>query len=89
MMHFLGGLTLAIFVAWILRIESRSFKSFLKLLVCVMFLGVGWEVFEYVFGIAAPPEEYLADTSLDIIMDTIGLVAAYYHATSSSSSRLS
>lgn len=70
-MHFLGGLAIAaILVALLTKFRPASFV----LLLAVVFLG--WEVFEYVFGI---PREtnYLFDTSLDLLMDSLGALLVY------------
>lgn len=80
-MHFLGGFTLGVIVIWALKIERRSFKFFLAAFLYVMVLGGVWEVFEYLNDIAGSPEEYKIDTIHDLMMDALGVVAAYYYTT--------
>jgi hypothetical protein len=77
MMHFLGGLTLGVLVVWLLKIEKRSWGSFIGIFICVMVLGVVWEIFEYVSGITFLREGYMLDTIHDLVMDAAGLIAAY------------
>lgn len=70
-MHFLGGLTIGVFAA---ALVYRFRPWFFVLLSTVAF--VGWEVFEYLFGI---PKEanYVFDTSLDLLMDALGALIVY------------
>lgn len=81
LMHFLGGLTLGVFMAWLFRIEERSADKLLKLFTLVMVLGVVWELFEYVSGITFSTQNYGMDTVQDIIMDALGALVAYYLVT--------
>jgi len=70
-MHFLGGLALGVLAVGI--INTRNVRYFILFLLLAF---VGWEVFEYVFGV---PREanYAFDTSIDIVMDTLGALVAY------------
>lgn len=70
-MHFLGGLALGVLAVGI--INTRNVRYFILSLLLAF---VGWEVFEYVFGV---PREanYAFDTSIDIVMDTLGALVAY------------
>jgi hypothetical protein len=71
LMHLLGGLAIGTFVAGLLY----KFRPGLFLLGVVV-LVVGWEVFEYMFGI--PHEDnYVFDTALDLLMDTFGALVVY------------
>ena len=70
-MHYLGGVTIAVFLVGFLYTKRVTrFFSLFALLV------IGWEVFEYVFGI---PREanYLRDTVYDLLMDTLGAFTVY------------
>jgi len=81
-MHFLGGLTLGMLAAWFFNVGRRSMAGFLLVLVTVLFLGVVWELFEYVFDIAGTAGgSYWKDTIHDMVLDGIGGVAAYFWAT--------
>ena len=77
-MHFLGGLTLATVVIWMLKLENRSYKNFITLFIIVMIAGVGWELIEYVYNLTDSTEPYAIDTTKDLVMDAVGSVAAYY-----------
>jgi uncharacterized membrane protein YjdF len=82
--HFLGGLMTGVLSFWVLR--QFVFKSYVLnirgvltiILVSVLVVGVGWEVFEKVFNIAegVPGESYMIDTTVDLIADLLGGVAA-------------
>lgn len=70
-MHFLGGLALASFGIAVL--DTRRALVFLAGMLTV---AVGWEVFE--LGINAEREANFAfDTSLDLLMDALGMTLAY------------
>lgn len=70
-MHFLGGLTAGTFIVGLLR--KKRAQLFLLGMVLV---AVGWEVFEFSIGI---PREanFVFDTSLDLLMDTVGMATVY------------
>lgn len=70
-MHFLGGVTLAVLAVGLLKKRRPIF-----FVVGLAVAFVAWEVFEYVFGV---PREanYQFDTTLDVLMDTLGAVAVY------------
>ncbi len=70
-MHFLGGVTIAVFlVALLMHFRPRLF------LLGVFGVSVSWEVFEYLAGF---PREanYVFDTSLDLLMDALGALFVY------------
>ncbi len=71
LMHYLGGIAIAAFV--IALLVRRRMNSFVAALVV---LYVGWEVFEYVFGIQREAN-YALDTVIDLVMDSIGSLTAY------------
>jgi uncharacterized membrane protein YjdF len=71
MMHLIGGIAIALLATWILEKYNHATKA--KILISVILIGIAWEVFEYFFGIALlPKENYVSDTIIDMIMDTIG-----------------
>ncbi len=70
-MHFLGGLALGSFLVGFF--PSRKSLIFLALTTCVF---VGWEILEYMLGIAHK-SNYAFDTALDLLMGTLGALAAY------------
>jgi len=81
MMHFLGGLLIgliALLVSAHYKIQIR--RMFLATLGVVLIVGIGWEIFEYVSGIFIL-EDPFPDTFYDLVMDTVGGIAAYLYAT--------
>ena len=77
MMHFLGGLTIGVFLICIFRIANIRTRSFLTIFLLAMFISVDWEIFEYVNDIIDPTENYAMDTAYDLVMDALGITAAY------------
>lgn len=81
LMHFLGGLFIGLSALWWLRFEvpisiRRFFPKFLTTFTVVLIVGIVWEVFEYVVG-AYGASNYVLDTTLDLVMDIAGMLAAY------------
>lgn len=70
-MHYLGGLTIGTFLVYLLsRYRPLAFALLFT------FVAVGWEVFEFVFGL--PRESnYAFDTALDLLMDVMGALTAH------------
>jgi hypothetical protein len=83
-MHFLGGLSMAFFTLWIVHALGffkgvpRTSRVLFTVLASVVLIGIGWEVFEYVFGIANPSigQTYASDTSFDLFFDLLGALVA-------------
>jgi hypothetical protein len=71
LMHFLGGLTAASFIVGVLR-EKRA-QLFL---IGMVLVAVGWEVFEFSIG-TSREANFVFDTSLDLLMDTVGMATVY------------
>lgn len=69
--HLLGGLTLGMFLISF----SRTFRPRL-FAVGIAFVILGWEVFEVLIG-TGREINYAFDTSLDILMGTLGALLAY------------
>src|SRR5690606_2298281 len=69
--HFLGGLTVAVFFIGFSRtVRVRAF------LLCMVAVALGWELFE--FGINAEREANFGfATALDLLMDALVMSAAY------------
>ena len=82
--HFLGGLAMGLFTFWIFRRGYPLFQplGWVRLVSVIIFfvliIGVGWEIFEYLFDLAGPQigETYWQDTTYDIIADTLGAIVA-------------
>lgn len=82
--HFLAGLAGGLATYWCLFHSGILFKkpisnflaATLSVLICVMIVGVGWEVFEYVNGFTDSHEGYALDTINDLVLDGSGAVLA-------------
>lgn len=85
--HFFGGATLGAFFLWLYFFsdffipQERSLKRFLIVsVVSALFVAVAWEIYELVLGEAVfSGSQYSYDTTLDIIMDTLGILAATFY----------
>lgn len=88
LMHFLGGALVASFFLWLyffsgfLAPEERELKSFAKIsLLAIVLVGVSWEIYELLLGESRlHGEEYISDTTLDIVMDLLGALVACLYA---------
>ena len=84
LMHFLGGFWIASVCLWIfygnyfrqISRPSRT-KLFVFAILSSIILGLAWEAFELATNIILFPE-YIPDSALDMVMDTIGGVFAYF-----------
>lgn len=83
LMHFLGGLSAGLFSLWVWYVSGLLGREvptrkqvFITTLIWVMIVGVGWEFFEYVNGIANPIGNYALDTFNDLVADFVGAVVA-------------
>lgn len=88
-MHFLGGLSIAFFMLWIIHalgFFGNKVPSLLKIILTVFLsvltIGAAWEVFEYIFGIANPSvgQSYARDTAYDLTFDLLGALLAGFYA---------
>lgn len=88
LMHFLGGAWVASIFLWfyffsgLLTPKNRSKKDFVIItILSIVFIGFAWELFELLFGITSlGSSEYVSDTTLDIILDTIGALCVCFYA---------
>lgn len=72
--HFLGGLFMgAAVVGFLGKAKPRTF------LFVVAAGAIGWELFELIIN-SEREANFLLDTSLDLLMDTLGIVVAYLGA---------
>lgn len=84
MMHFLAGLAGGMAAYWGLfesgfwrRRGDKILLPILSVVVCLMIVGVAWEIFEFANGMTDSTEGYRLDTIHDLMMDAAGsLVAA-------------
>jgi hypothetical protein len=85
--HFFGGAALAMFFLWLYFFsgwfapKNRTLKNFL--LVAILggvFVAVLWEVYELILGESVmQKQEYPFDTTLDFIMDLLGMLGACFY----------
>ncbi len=81
MMHFLGGVVNGGFSVWIV---ARFFPTvsrrqlFVVGLVAIAIIGVSWEVFEFFTGQYIDEARIVADTAQDLMMDTVGMIVAWF-----------
>lgn len=80
-MHFLGGFWISLASLYFFPLKDRSFNSILKILVFVLIVGVGWEIFEVIFNnILARMNFNTLDTLSDVCFDMAGgAVAIFYY----------
>ncbi|OHB19781.1 MAG: hypothetical protein A2854_03990 [Parcubacteria group bacterium RIFCSPHIGHO2_01_FULL_56_18] len=73
--HFAGALWVALAAVWLLAALHQQ-TSFIRILVILVLVSIGWELFEFWGGI--PREANFAfDTSLDLLMDSLGGISGY------------
>ncbi len=83
-MHFLGGVFSGLAVLWAyhyfcMRIcDQRKARLFLVALMGTLIIGVAWEVFEGVAGIHLIEAHIVSDTLMDLLMDSLGALAAFF-----------
>jgi len=70
--HILGGAMMGAAVVGVLR-RFRPYSYVLAIAVGAL----GWELFEYYFGISTGQPNYVWDTAHDILNDTLGATALY------------
>ncbi len=80
-MHFLGGLFVGLSILWLVAYEVpigiRPFiPQFLTVVLGVFFVGLVWELFEYLTGLHTALN-YTRDTVFDLAMDIVGALSAY------------
>lgn len=74
-MHFGGALWVALAAMWFLSSVHQKIP-FMRVLLIIIAVSVGWELFEVWGGI--PREANFAfDTSLDLLMDVLGGITGY------------
>ena len=84
-MHFLGGLWTGLFILWSvylsgfpLNFVQRAMSMLTVALLGVVGVGVIWELFELISRATLVSQDaYVTDTVLDLIMDTLGGLAAW------------
>ncbi len=83
-MHFIGGVWLGVVFVWLCAFRklplTLNFPFVLRLILSVLIVGVGWEVFEYYFiNYMAQNNFDVVDTVSDLVLDISGgLLASTY-----------
>ena len=79
-MHFLGGFWIGLAFFYIFPPQSSSINTILKVLLLVLLIGIGWEVFEILTNnlIAQNPFNSL-DTVSDVFFDLSGGAFAIWY----------
>lgn len=84
MMHFLGGLLIGLISLWVfftsekIKYPRTKFAIFSVTIGLVLIVGLGWELWEIFVGFTDVFSDK-SDTMMDLVMDTIGAVAAYIY----------
>lgn len=74
-MHFLGGFFLLLAVAYVFppKVSHSRIKSITLLISGVLVIGIGWEVFEYIFNNVLGGLDFdILDTLSDLFFDMLG-----------------
>ena len=77
-MHLLAGFSGGLVVLWFLG-PFNIFKSLIFTLICVLVVGIAWEIFEYAYDLIQAID-YWQDTMLDLIFDVVGATLAVCYA---------
>ena len=81
-MHFLGGIVVGLGAMWALMGYSRyrgsvftARQTLVFVLATTLLVAFSWEIYEFQFGLF-DPTDYGLDSSLDIVMGTLGAIVA-------------
>ncbi|OGG57672.1 hypothetical protein A2765_06050 [Candidatus Kaiserbacteria bacterium RIFCSPHIGHO2_01_FULL_56_24] len=77
--HFAGGLWTALLLVWLLRFRRHEPRLF-KIVLGAFLIGVAWEIFEVAIGMTRDSDNYALDTTLDLLMDTLGGFGGFFVA---------
>jgi len=83
LMHFLGGLWIAWLGYYLFSLSNylpkifKRYSIFIITFFSVLIIGVLWEIFEYITKVSLRQDNYILDTYLDLLMDTLGWGLAY------------
>ncbi len=77
LMHFWGGLLIALGVTTLATFRRFDFKSSYRLVFLTsVALVIVWELFEWIIGVVSP-QEYWIDTSIDMFLGIFGATVGY------------
>lgn len=80
--HGLGGMSVGFLSIFFINkyfphTQKNFTHTFISTIILTLIIGIAWEFFEYFFKIQAVwSKEHIDDTTLDLIMDTIGAIVA-------------
>jgi len=72
LMHFLGGVWVALFFLYVFKVQTSFARKFLIVISSVLVVGLLWELFEFGMGIIAGENFSISDTLSDIFFDLTG-----------------
>lgn len=78
MMHFLGGVWVAMFFLYVFKAPSTFARKFWVVISSVLVVGILWEVFEFGMGSIAGDAFNVRDTLSDIFFDLAGGCVAIF-----------
>ncbi|PIT91186.1 hypothetical protein COU17_01610 [Candidatus Kaiserbacteria bacterium CG10_big_fil_rev_8_21_14_0_10_49_17] len=80
-MHYLGGLWLGVIALWFFYFYTGAPRNTTHALFIALGMGLGiggaWEVFEVFAGLPVE-SNYVLDTAIDMLMDTLGVITAWF-----------
>lgn len=76
--HFAGGVWVALVSVWLFALQGRPVRI-LPILASVVFVSIGWEIFEVAIGMTNE-SNYVLDTVLDLCMDVLGGLVGFFAA---------
>lgn len=88
-MHFLGGLWVGVTSIWFFFFSGHAGKFTSQLttrniftvsIASVIVIGILWEIFEIYAGVPMLTADYPLDTSVDLLVDILGAIAASIYA---------
>jgi len=79
-MHFLGGVWLGLIFIWFFKLNEIRIKVILKIILCVLLVGILWEFFENIVNSYTTQNIFnVLDTISDILFDLSGgLFSIFY-----------
>ena len=81
-MHFLGGLWLGLASIYLFSLKDISAKSILRIFLIVLFIGIGWEIFEiFIDKFITQNSSDFVDTMSDLFFDVLGGLFAILYFT--------
>lgn len=79
-MHFMGGFFIGLLWMFVFPPKDLSFKSILKIILGVLFIGILWEVFEVFLNNYTVQNPFdMIDTLSDIFFDFVGGIFSFFY----------